>query len=289
MSGEARTLRLRWRDALLDERCPLHPVTRLALLNLETHMHGDKLDAFPSIATQVRNTGIPRSTLIRRLHEADERGWLDRECSKGGHATRYSVAAPAAMLALRAVGPERSRSETVPEQDSPGTGQSRRETKTVSQRDGNGPGAGHEPPKEPLKEPRPAGPPAREGAEHESFARLTDRLAEAGDPPRRRQRPRLLAAWREAREAPEGFARELNGAVANYKSGSAGSACAVLISRIGEGLHRGSGPRDPFACGRGCGQKFTSTFDRREHERECRADANDRAQDRDDASGHEDA
>ncbi len=67
---------LTWRSAVSSEYGPPSAVTRHVLLALSLHMNEKGGSCFPSIATQAKETGYSRQTIMTHLLKAEQDGWL---------------------------------------------------------------------------------------------------------------------------------------------------------------------------------------------------------------------
>lgn len=87
--GDGKATLFRWRDAFTGrdpvEGVPLpHPTIRHVLLTLSLSMNSRGEQGFPSTRELARQTGLSRRTVERRLQEAEELGWIERESRGGG-------------------------------------------------------------------------------------------------------------------------------------------------------------------------------------------------------------
>lgn len=84
------SVRSLWRDAIKSEHGP-DPVMRLVLLLLADYMGPDGDDCFPSIKRVAGEGGLAYSTARKKVGEAVENGWLERERRKRSYVFRPAI------------------------------------------------------------------------------------------------------------------------------------------------------------------------------------------------------
>lgn len=121
------------------------PASKLVLLKLADNSNDDAV-CWPSIALIVKQTGLGRSTVLRKLKFLEEMNWISRIPGRTQVTTKYKLTLPSVTVGLV---PERDRSQSgtgataglVPQRDSdsPAAGlpQSQSGTPIVPQRDTN--------------------------------------------------------------------------------------------------------------------------------------------------------